>query len=176
MTTPPPLPFRIGHGFDLHRLEPRPPDGAGRPLILGGIPIEHDAGPIAHSDGDAVLHALTDAILGALALPDIGELFPDTSPKWKDAPSDLFLREALSRARAAGYAVGNVDLTVILERPRLSNSKNAMRTRIAELLEITPSQVNLKGKTHERLDALGEGRGVAVHCIVLLQRREGAGL
>lgn len=168
-----PLPYRIGHGFDLHRLEPAPPAGEGRlPLRMGGVDIEgHDLGPVGHSDGDAVLHAVTDAILGALGEPDIGELFPDTSPKWKGADSAIFLREALARMRGRGYEIGNLDITIILQRPRISPVKDRMRTRLTELLQISSNSVNLKGKTHERLDSLGEGRGVAVHVVVLLCRR-----
>jgi len=157
--------FRIGHGYDLHRLEPTPPTGPGRPLILGGIRLEHDRGPISHSDGDAALHAITDAILGALGEPDIGELFPDSDPAWKDAASDQFLIEAANRMRSAGYNISNLDVTIILERPKLSPIKAAMRAKIAELLA-----VNIKGKTHEQVDAVGEGRAVEAHAVVLLAR------
>lgn len=161
---------RVGHGFDLHRLEPLAENGAGegRPLIVGGIHIEHDLGPVGHSDGDAVLHAVTDAILGALGEPDIGQLFPDTSPKWKGADSKIFLDEAISRMKQRGYCIGNMDITVILQRPKISPYKDAIRTKLAGLLGISPNQVNLKGKTHEKLDALGDGKGIAVHVVCLL--------
>lgn len=162
-------PFRVGLGYDLHRLEPTPPKGPGRPLVLGGIPIDHDRGPISHSDGDALLHAITDALLGALALPDIGQLFPDSDPTWEGASSDRFLLEAAARAQAAGYRVANLDATVILERPRISPHKEAIRRSVALLLGIDPALVNIKGKTHEKVDAVGENRAVEVHAVVLLQ-------
>lgn len=162
--------FRVGHGYDLHRLEPRPPRGQGRPLVLGGVPIEHDMGPVSHSDGDAALHAVTDAILGALGEPDIGQLFPNSDPAWESASSDRFLTEAAARMRAAGYAVGNLDVTIILERPKLSPIKDEIRAKIAELIGAAQSSVNVKGKTHEKVDAVGEGRAVEVHAVVLLAR------
>lgn len=181
-TPPHPAP-RIGHGYDLHRLEPLPPLGAGKPLILGGVRLEHDRGPVAHSDGDALYHAVTDAILGALALPDIGQLFPDSDRRYQDAHSEVFLREAVRRASAAGWRVGNLDVTVILERPRLSTVKETIRSNLARVLreegskdgqledlEVHRSAVNVKGKTHERVDAVGEGRAVEVHAVVLLVR------
>lgn len=167
--------FRVGHGYDLHRLELRGQGGltAGqpvRPLVLGGERIEHDRGPVAHSDGDAVYHAVTDAILGALGQPDIGQLFPDADPRHDAQDSSVFLREAAERARRAGYAISNLDATVILERPKLSPHKDAMRANLARVLEIDTSRVNLKGKTHEKVDAVGEGRAVEVHVVVLLAR------
>lgn len=165
-------PCRVGHGFDLHRLEALAPEGAGRPLILGGVRIEHRLGPVGHSDGDALLHAVTDAILGALGQPDIGELFPDSSPKWAGADSAIFLAEAVNRMRAAGFELGNVDATVILQKPKVAPHKDAIRLNLARLLGVDASRVNLKGKTHEELDALGAGRGVAVHAVVLLTAKE----
>lgn len=162
-------PLRIGHGYDLHRL-----DLAGgpdvRPLVIGGVRLEHDRGVVAHSDGDALLHAVTDAILGALAQPDIGQMFPDTDPKHGAADSAAFLTEAMRRASAAGYKVGNVDATVILERPKIGPHKEAMRAHLARLLGVEADRVNVKGKTHERVDAVGEGRAVEVHAVVLLVR------
>jgi 2-C-methyl-D-erythritol 2,4-cyclodiphosphate synthase len=137
--------YRIGHGYDLHRLEPPPPRGAGRAMVLGGVRLEHDTGPVGHSDGDAVLHALTDAILGALGEPDIGQLFPDTDPRHDGADSSAFLEEALRRMEAAGYQVGNLDLTVICERPRLAPHKDAIARRLAELCRCERGRVNLKG-------------------------------
>ena len=113
--TPSALPFRVGHGFDLHRLE----EGPDLKLILGGITIPHDRGCVAHSDGDALLHTVTDAILGALARPDIGQLFPDTDTKWKGATSDVFVREAVRLMHGDGYDLGNIDVTVILQRPKV---------------------------------------------------------
>jgi 2-C-methyl-D-erythritol 2,4-cyclodiphosphate synthase len=113
--------FRIGHGYDLHRLEPCAPAGAGRPFVLGGVAIAHDRGPVGHSDGDALLHAATDAILGALGMPDIGQLFPDTDAAWLGQDSALFVREAAKRMRAAGWEIGNMDMTVICERPKIGH-------------------------------------------------------
>lgn len=160
--------FRVGHGYDLHRLEPLPPAGAGKPLVVGGVRLEHDLGVVAHSDGDALFHAVTDAILGALALPDIGQLFPDTDPRHASRDSAVFLAEAVKRARAQGWSVVNVDATVVLERPRLSPHKEAIRANLARVLG--GGVVNVKGKTHERVDAVGEGRAVEVHAVVLLER------
>ena len=165
MTGPVPiLPFRIGHGFDLHRLEP------GLPLIVGGVRLEHDRGCAAHSDGDVVYHAATDAVLGALAQQDIGQLFPDNDPRWKGADSRVFVEEAARRMRDAGYAVGNIDVTVILQRPRLGPHKDQIRRNLASLLNCNVSQVNLKGKTHEHVDSLGENRAIACHVVALLGR------
>lgn len=138
--------------------------------MLGGVRIEHDRGPVAHSDGDALYHAVTDAILGALGQPDIGQLFPDTDPRHDSQDSSVFLLEAAQRARLAGYAPSNLDATVILERPKLSPHKDAMRTNLARVLGIDVSRVNIKGKTHEKVDAVGEGRAVEVHVVVLLAK------
>ena len=159
---PPSALFRIGHGFDLHRLE------ADLPLVVGGEKLEHDRGCDAHSDGDVVYHAVTDAILGALGQDDIGVLFPDDDAKWKAADSRVFVQEAVRRMRDAGYAVGNLDVTVILQRPRLSPHKPAVRANLADLLGCDQTAINIKGKTHEKVDALGENRAIACHCVVLL--------
>ncbi len=156
-----PLP-RIGHGFDLHRLEP------GLPLVICGEKLEHDRGCAAHSDGDVVYHAVTDAILGALAQQDIGQLFPDNDPQWKAADSRIFVEEAVRRMSAAGYRIGNLDVTVILQKPKLSPHKQTMRDNLVRLLGCAADQVNLKGKTHEKVDALGENRAIACHVVVLL--------
>ncbi len=157
---------RIGHGFDLHRLEPD------LPLIVGGVKLEHDRGCAAHSDGDVVYHAVTDAILGALGQEDIGQLFPDKDPKWKDADSRIFVEEAVRRMREVGYVIGNMDITIILERPKLSPHKATIKANLAKLLGCDESQVNLKGKTHERVDALGENRAIACHVVLLLESRK----
>jgi 2-C-methyl-D-erythritol 2,4-cyclodiphosphate synthase len=125
-------------------------------------------GPISHSDGDALYHAITDALLGAVALPDIGQLFPDTDPRHESQDSAEFLSEASRRVGELGMRVINLDATVILERPKLSPVKDAMRANIASLLGIEIGSVNIKGKTHERVDAVGEGRAIEVHCVVLL--------
>jgi 2-C-methyl-D-erythritol 2,4-cyclodiphosphate synthase len=156
------LPYRIGHGWDLHRLEP------GLLLIVGGVRLEHTHGCAAHSDGDVVYHAVTDALLGALGQDDIGQLFPDNDPRWKGADSRIFVEEAVRRMAAAGYAVGNLDATVILQRPKLSPHKANIRANLASLLGCEAAQVNIKGKTHEKVDAIGEGRAIACHVVVLL--------
>lgn len=158
-------PFRIGHGYDLHRLEP------GLKLIVGGEHLEHTHGCAAHSDGDVVYHAVTDAILGALTMDDIGQLFPDTDAKWKGADSRIFVEEAVRRMREAGYDIGNVDVTVILQRPKLSPHKAKVRQNLANLLGCEAGQVNLKGKTHEKVDAVGEGRAIECHVVALLFKR-----
>ena len=155
---------RIGHGFDLHRLEP------GLPLIVGGVKLEHDRGCAAHSDGDVVYHAVTDAVLGALGQDDIGQLFPDNDPKWKGADSRVFIEEAARRMREAGYAIGNLDVTVILQRPKLSPHKGAVKANLAAMLGCEESQVNVKGKTNENVDALGENRAIAGNVVVLLAK------
>ncbi|MEE2906687.1 MAG: 2-C-methyl-D-erythritol 2,4-cyclodiphosphate synthase [Planctomycetota bacterium] len=160
--------MRIGHGYDLHRLEAQPPNGNGRPFVLGGIPVEHASGPIGHSDGDALLHAITDAILGALGEPDIGRLFSDTDPANEGVDSSVFLEEAVRRMQARDLVIGNLDATVICESPRIAPIADAMKTRIAELLECPQELVNIKGKTHEKVDAVGEGRAIEVHVVVLL--------
>ncbi|XP_031493801.1 2-C-methyl-D-erythritol 2,4-cyclodiphosphate synthase, chloroplastic [Nymphaea colorata] len=159
------LPFRVGHGFDLHRLEP------GLPLIIGGVDIPHDRGCEAHSDGDVLLHCVVDAILGALGLPDIGQIFPDSDPKWRGAASSVFVKEAVRLMHEAGYDLGNLDATLILQRPKLSPHKEAIRANLCELLGADPSVVNLKAKTHEKVDSLGENRSIAAHTVVLLMRK-----
>ncbi|KAL2524999.1 2-C-methyl-D-erythritol 2 [Abeliophyllum distichum] len=159
------LPFRVGHGFDLHRLEP------GYPLIIGGINIPHDRGCEAHSDGDVLLHCVVDAILGALGLPDIGQIFPDNDPKWKGAASSVFIKEAVRLMHESGYELGNLDATLILQRPKVSPHKEVIRANLCELLGADPSVVNLKAKTHEKVDSLGENRSIAAHTVVLLTRK-----
>ncbi len=164
------VPFRIGHGYDLHRLEPPAPAGKGRPFLLAGVHFEHPVGPVGHSDGDAVYHAVTDAILGALGQPDIGQLFQDNDPRWAGTDSKVFLVEAASRLAKAGWVIGNLDVTVICERPKLSPRKEEMIANIAATLGIGIDRVNLKGKTHEQVDAVGEGRAVEVHVVILIAR------
>ncbi len=153
---------RIGHGFDLHRLEP------GNDMIVAGVTLDHDRGPAGHSDGDVVYHAVTDAITGALAQPDIGQLFPDNDPQWKGADSRAFVAEADRIMRQHGYTVGNIDITVICQSPKLSPHKDQMRKNIAFLLGCDIDQVNLKGKTHEKVDAIGAGQAIACHAVALL--------
>lgn len=159
-----PLPIRIGHGYDLHRLE------AGLDLIVGGVKLEHDRGCAAHSDGDVVLHAVTDAVLGALGEPDIGQLFPPSDEQWKGADSKVFLGEATKRMKAAGYGIGNMDITIICERPKIGPHKSRMAEILAELLGCSVDRVNVKGKTHEKVDAVGEGRAIECHVVVVLAK------
>lgn len=155
--------LRIGHGYDLHRLDP-----AGRPLLIASLGFEHDRGPMSHSDGDALLHAITDAILGALGEPDIGQLFPDNAAENESRASREFLREALRRMKAAGYGIVNLDATLILERPKIGPRKTELIDTLASLMEIDRTRVNLKAKTHEKVDAVGEGRAIEAHAVVLL--------
>jgi 2-C-methyl-D-erythritol 2,4-cyclodiphosphate synthase len=152
-------PFLIGHGYDLHRLQ------TGGRLLLAGIEVSTDISPIAHSDGDVVIHALVDAILGALALGDIGEHFPDSDPQWKDAASRLFLQHAYELAKSRGYALINADITILAERPKLKPFKPLM---IEKLKEIVGGQVNIKAGTNEKCDAIGRGEAIAAHAVVLL--------
>ena len=163
--------MRIGHGYDLHRLEVQQPDGDGRALIIGGVEIEHDRGPVAHSDGDALLHAITDALLGAIGEPDIGQLFPNDDPRHESQDSRVFLEEAIGRVRDHGFEVGNLDATIICERPKLSPYKELMRANVAAGLGVELGQVNIKGKTHEGVDSIGRGEAIEVHCVVLLSQR-----
>ena len=155
---------RVGLGFDVHRLE------AGRRCVLGGIELPHPTGPLGHSDGDAVLHAIADALLGAAGLDDLGTLFSDRDARWKDADSAQLLRECLSRVHAAGWRVGNLDVVIATEGPRIAPHRAAMRARIAHLLDVAADAVNVKGKTLEGLGALAHGAGVAVQAVVLIER------
>jgi len=156
---------RAGTGYDLHRLV------EGRSLILGGVTVPSDKGALGHSDADVVCHAATDAILGAVGLGDIGRHFPDTDPRWKDADSLVLLREAARMVRDHGYEVGNLDVTVILERPKIKEAVEPMRTRLAEALGIDRDRVSVKGKTNEGVDAVGRGEAVAAHAVALLRSR-----
>jgi 2-C-methyl-D-erythritol 2,4-cyclodiphosphate synthase len=158
-----PARFRVGHGYDLHRLR------QGGSLVLAGVVVADDLSPVAHSDGDVVLHAVVDALLGALGLGDIGEHFPDTDPRWKGAASRLFVEETHRRVAAAGYAVANVDVTILAERPKLKPFKQQMVSSLADLLHVTPGQVNVKAGTNEGCDAIGRGEAIAAHAVVLLE-------
>lgn len=155
--------MRIGQGFDVHRLEP------GRRLVIGGVEIPFDRGLAGHSDADVLLHAVTDALLGAAGLGDIGRHFPDTDPAYKDADSRALLRRAAASVRQAGFVVANVDATVIAQAPRLAPHIPAMRANVAADLGIAPEQVNVKAKTAERLGAIGRGEGIAAEAVALLE-------
>ena len=156
---------RAGTGYDLHRLVD------GRPLLLAGIAIPSERGALGHSDADVVCHAATDAILGAAGLGDIGRHFPDTDPRWKDASSLVLLEQAAAMVRDAGFEVGNLDVTVILERPKIKDYVDAMRERIGAAIGVDASRVSVKGKTNEGVDAVGRGEAIAAHAIALIRSR-----
>lgn len=158
--------MRIGHGYDVHRLVPD------RKLILGGVEIPWELGLLGHSDADVLLHAVMDALLGAAALRDIGNLFPDNDPRYKGISSMLLLREVYEKLREKGYTVGNVDVTVIAQRPKLKEHIPAMICNIAETLEICEDRVNVKATTEEHLGFTGRGEGMACHAVCLLKERE----
>lgn len=153
---------RIGYGFDSHEFRP------GIPLRIGGVALAHDKGLGGHSDGDVLLHAITDALLGAIAAPDIGALFPPSDPNWKGADSVIFLQEALKRVRDAGYAVGNLDASLILASPKIGPHAGAIRARVAELLGVSADCVGLKAKTPEGLSL---DNAALAHVVVLLQKK-----
>lgn len=156
--------LRVGTGFDLHRLVP------GRPLILGGVTIPHKMGLAGHSDADALLHAVADALLGASGLGDIGRLFPDDDPRYAGADSAALLREVVSRVRAAGWRPVNVDTTIVAERPRLAPHVPAMRENLAKWLGLDLDAVSVKAKTHEGVDAIGRQEAIAAQAVLLLER------
>lgn len=154
--------LRIGEGWDIHALV------EGRPLVLGGVTIAHSKGLLGHSDADALLHAITDAILGAAALGDIGTHFPDTDARFAGADSAVLLAEAVRRVRAKGYEIGNVDCTVIAQAPKLAPHIGAMRARIAQVLGVDVDQINVKAKTAEKMGPVGEGLAMEARAVVLL--------
>ena len=156
--------MRIGQGYDVHALVP------GRALVIGGVRIDHHSGLLGHSDADVLLHAITDAILGAAGLGDIGQLFPDTDPAYRGADSAMLLQEAMRRAGERGYAIGNVDATIVAQEPKLAKHLPQMIARIAEALQCDAAQVNLKAKTNEGLGWIGRGEGIAVFAVVALDR------
>jgi 2-C-methyl-D-erythritol 2,4-cyclodiphosphate synthase len=156
--------IRIGQGFDVHAF------GEGNHLMLGGVRVPHTQGVLAHSDGDVVLHALCDALLGALALGDIGRHFPPTDPRWKDADSRAFLRHCAGLLRERGWKLGNADVTVICERPRIGPHADAMRVLIAEDLGVAVDAISIKATTSETLGFTGRGEGIAAQAACLLVR------
>ena len=156
--------LRIGEGWDVHALVP------GRRLVLGGVEIPFERGLLGHSDADALLHAITDALLGAAGLGDIGRHFPDTDARFKGADSVALLAEAAARVREAGWQVGNIDSTVIAQAPKLAPYIDAMRERIAAALGLLPAQVNVKAKTAEKLGPVGQGLAIEARAVVLLTR------
>lgn len=156
---------RIGIGFDVHRLVP------GRKCMLGGVDLQHATGPLGHSDGDAVLHAIADALLGAAGLDDLGTLYSDRDPRWKDADSAQLLADVVERVKSGGFSIVNVDVVVATEGPRIAPYRARMRERMAALLAISTDRVNVKGKSVEGLGALANGAGVAVQAVCLLETR-----
>ena len=155
--------MRIGYGYDSHRFQ------EGRRLVLGGVEFPGETGLAGHSDADVLIHAIIDALLGAAALGDIGSHFPDTDEKWKGADSAKLLEAVVAEVAAAGYHVGNIDATVICERPKLRPKIDEIRARLSQLLNLSTSQVSIKGKTNEKLDDIGAGLGIEVHAVALLE-------
>ncbi|MBV5298068.1 MAG: 2-C-methyl-D-erythritol 2,4-cyclodiphosphate synthase [Rhodoferax sp.] len=157
--------FRIGEGWDIHALVP------GRQLVLGGVEIPFHLGLLGHSDADALLHAITDALLGAAALGDIGTHFPDTDARFRGADSTVLLAEAARRVRAQGYEIGNIDSTVIAQAPKLMRFIPAMRAQIAQTLNLAPEQINIKAKTAEKMGPVGQGQAIEARAVVLLVKK-----
>ncbi len=156
--------IRVGEGWDVHALV------EGRKLILGGVEIPYEKGLLGHSDADALLHAITDALFGAAGLGDIGRHFPDTDPGFKGADSSVLLAEAAARVRAQGWSIGNIDSTIVAQAPRMAPHIPAMRERIAALLGLSADQVNVKAKTAEKLGPVGQGLSIEARAVVLLSR------
>ena len=154
--------MRVGHGFDAHRF------CDGDHVVLGGVRIPHDQGLLAHSDGDVLIHAVCDALLGALGLGDIGRHFPDSDAAFENIASSVLLERVMLQVRQAGLVVGNLDSTVVAQVPRLSPHIGAMRQRLAQLLQVSPGQVNVKATTTERMGYTGRGEGISAHAVVLL--------
>ncbi|KAL3790539.1 hypothetical protein HJC23_007688 [Cyclotella cryptica] len=185
-----PIPLRIGHGFDIHRMAPI--EEAGQPVVIGGVVIDHEdqkwtdkegkytgtpnsiystqLGVIAHSDGDVIYHSIVDAIFGALTLPDIGQVFQDTDPRWRGCDSSKFMEHAYEVMTYYGYKIGNVDVTLILERPKVAGFKPRMKENIVRLLRTTEGRVNIKARTHEKMDSVGELRSLSCHVVVTLEK------
>ena len=158
--------FRVGIGNDIHRLV------EGRKLILGGVEIPHERGLLGHSDGDSLTHAITDALLGAAALGDIGSHFSDRDPRWAGADSLVFLRHVRGLLEERGFEIANVDATILAERPKMAPHISEMKVRLAEAMKISESQINVKAKTNEGLDAIGRGEAIAAQAVALLHRED----
>lgn len=156
--------YRIGNGYDIHRLV------EGRELIIGGVKITHEKGLLGHSDADVLVHAIIDALLGALALDDIGTLFPDTDPKYKDADSMILLRHVYQKVQDAGYRINNIDSNIIAQNPKMMPYIPKMKEALASLLEIEPSDISIKAKTKEKLDAVGESKAIESNAVVMLEK------
>jgi len=162
-------PFRIGHGCDVHAL------AAGRPLVIGGVTIPHERGLAGHSDADVLLHAIVDALLGAAALGDIGRHFPDTDPRYRGIDSRVLLRAAGEKVRAAGFAIANIDATIVAQAPRMAPHVDLMRANIAADLGLSTARVNVKAKTTEHLGFVGREEGIAAEAVCLLAEQNGPG-
>lgn len=156
--------MKIGHGYDLHVLTEN------RKLILAGIEIPYELGLKGHSDADAVIHAVIDSIFGALALGDIGSHFPDNDEKYKDISSVILLKETVSIMKEKNYNIGNIDITIILEKPKLRNYIDTMRENLSKLLSTDIENISIKAKTNEKMDSVGRGEAIAVHCVCLLEK------
>lgn len=186
-----PIALRIGHGFDIHRMAPI--GDAGQPIVIAGVTIDHEdqkwtdaagkyvpagetfttqLGVVAHSDGDVIYHCIVDAIFGALTLPDIGQVYQDTDPRWKGCDSSKFMEHAYGVMTGYGYEIGNVDVTLILEKPKVAGFKPAMKENILGLLKCHPGRVNIKARTHERVDSMGELRSLSCHVVLTLVRKK----
>ena len=164
MTESEQVPFRIGHGYDVHRF------GDGEFIVLGGIKIAHNHGFIAHSDGDVLIHSLCDALLGSIAAGDIGLHFPDTDKKYENIDSSLLLEETSKRLKEAQYFIGNIDITIIAQTPKMSPHIQAMRGHLAKILNLSKSQINIKATTTENLGFTGREEGIAVHSVVMVYK------
>ena len=158
--------MRIGHGYDVHKLV------EGRDLILGGVKIDYEKGLLGHSDADVLLHAVSDALLGAAGLGDIGRHFPDTDPQYKGADSLMLLREVYRKIAEKGYRVGNIDVTMIAQKPKLKDYIPQMQANIAAAVEVSPDRVNVKATTEEKLGFTGTGEGMSCHAVCLLEETE----
>lgn len=157
--------IRIGHGFDVHPFAPE------RKLVIGGVEIPYELGLLGHSDADVLLHAVADSILGALALGDIGHFFPNTDPQYKDLDSKILLQQVWKKATERGYALGNLDTTILAEKPRIAPYIPAMKRVIAEILFSEPNQINVKATTTEKMGFVGRGEGIAAEAVILLKKR-----
>ena len=155
--------FRIGHGYDVHKLE------EGKKFIIGGIEIDHDKGAVGHSDADVVIHVICDALLGALSLGDIGKHFPDTDEKYKGIDSKILLQKVMKLVEDKKYQISNVDVTILLQKPKLRNYIDSMRDTLSNIMEINKSQISIKATTTEGLGFVGREEGVAAHCVCILK-------
>lgn len=156
--------YRIGIGYDIHRLV------EGRELIIGGVKITHEKGLLGHSDADVLVHAIIDALLGAVALDDIGTLFPDTDPQYKDADSMVLLRNVYRKVHAEGYSIGNIDSNIIAQNPKMMPYIPKMKDALASLLGLEPTDISIKAKTKEKLDAVGESKAIEANAVVILEK------